>query len=85
VINTDLSHYFNDGLADAVNANYLLWNAGVGYKFMKKNAAEVRLVAFDILKNNKAISRAYKDTYFEDVSSNVLTQYFMLVLSYKIG
>lgn len=85
VINTDLSHYFNEGLTDAVNANYLLWNAGLGYKFLKKNAAEVRLIAFDILKNNKAISRAYKDTYYEDVSSNVLTQYFMLVLSYKIG
>ena len=84
VINTDISHYLNDGLSSEINANFVLWNAAIAYKFLKNYAGEIRLQAFDLLKSNKAIARTYADTYYEDTNSNVLTQYFMLVASYKI-
>ncbi|HQW12563.1 MAG TPA: outer membrane beta-barrel protein [Saprospiraceae bacterium] len=83
VLNSDVSHYYNGGLSGDLKNNYVLWNAGVGYKFLKDNAAEVRLTAFDLLKNNDSISTTYADNYREDLSSNVLTRYFMLMLSYK--
>lgn len=85
VINTDISHYLNDGLSSSINSNFVLWNAAIAYKFLKNYAGEVRLQAFDILKSNRAISRTYSDSYFEDTSSNVLTQYFMLIASYRIN
>ena len=83
VLNTDATYYYNRGLSSDVNTSYALWNAGIGYKFLKKNAAEVRLQAFDLLNNNTAIVRNFSETYYEDVSSNVLNRYFMLMFSYK--
>lgn len=83
VINTDATYYYNRGLSSDANVSYALWNAGVGYKFLNKNAAEVRLQVFDILNNNTAITRNFSDIYYEDVSSNVLNRYFMLMFNYK--
>ncbi len=83
VLNTDATYYYNQGLSSEENTSYTLWNAGFGYKFLKKNAAEIRLQAFDLLNNNTAIVRNFSDTYYEDVSSNVLNRYFMLMFSYK--
>ncbi|MCO6460546.1 MAG: TonB-dependent receptor [Saprospiraceae bacterium] len=83
VLSTDATYYYNRGLESEGNTNYTLWNAGFGYKFLKKNAAEVRLQAFDILNNNTALTRNVTETYYSDVSTNVLNRYFMLMLSYK--
>ena len=83
VINTDASYYNNQGLSSDADVSYTLWNAGLGYKFLNKNAAELRLQVFDILNSNTAIIRNFSDTYYEDVSSNVLNRYFMLMFSYK--
>jgi hypothetical protein len=83
VVSTDASYYYNRGLESAGNTNYTLWNAGFGYKFLKKNAAEIRLQAFDILNNNTALTRNVTETYYSDINSNVLNRYFMLMFSYK--
>lgn len=84
VVNSDFSYYYNLGLASNLNVNYAMWNAAIGYKFLPRNAAEIRLQAFDILNNNTSLSRSFEDTYYEDVLSNVLNRYFMLTFSYKI-
>jgi hypothetical protein len=52
---------------------------------MKKDAAEVRLTAFDLLNQNQAISRNFTETYNEDVFTNILQQYVMLNFSYKFS
>jgi len=83
VVSTDASYYYNRGLESAGNTNYTLWNAGFGYKFLKKNAAEIRLQAFDILNNNTALTRNVTETYYSDINSIVLNRYFMLMFSYK--
>jgi len=83
VVNTDFTYFYNHGLSSNSNTSYALWNAGVGYKFLKKNAAEIRLQAFDLLNNNTAITRNITATYYEDVNSNVLNRYLMLMFSYK--
>ncbi len=84
VLQTDLSHQYNSGLSAAFNQNYLLWNAAIGYKFLENNQAEVRLSVFDILKQNNSITRNTTETYYEDVRTNVLQQYFLLQFTYNI-
>ena len=84
ILQTDLSHQYNTGLSASFNQNYLLWNAAIGYKFLKDDQAELRLSIFDILKQNTSISRNTTETYYEDVQTNVLQQYFLLSFTYNI-
>ncbi|MES2286067.1 MAG: outer membrane beta-barrel protein [Bacteroidota bacterium] len=84
VLQTDLSHQYNSGLSANFNQNYLLWNAAIGYKFLKNNQGELRLSVFDILKQNNSITRNITETYYEDVQTNVLQQYFLLTFTYNI-
>lgn len=64
--------------------NFWLWNIAVGKKFLKDQKGEVKLSVFDLLKQNKSITRTVTEVYVEDVQSQVLRQYFMLTLSYKL-
>lgn len=82
-VSTDINHQYYNGLSASLTQNYLLWNAAIGYKFLKDRAAEFRLTAFDILKQNNSISRSITETYFEDVQTNVLQRYFMLTFTYN--
>ena len=84
VIQTDINHQYNSGLSANYNQNYILWNAAIGYKFLKNNAGEFRLTVFDIMKQNKSISRNTTETYYEDVQTNVLEQYLLLSFTYNI-
>lgn len=84
VVQTDLSHQYNIGLSQSFNQNYLLWNAAIGYKFLKDRKGELRLHVFDILKQNNSVNRNTSETYFEDLRSNVLQRYGMLTFNYNI-
>jgi len=84
VFSTDLTHQYYQGLSQGYNQNYLLWNAGVGYKFLKDQKAEIRLSVNDILEQNTSITRNTTETYIEDVQTNLLQRYFMLTFTYNI-
>ena len=84
VVSTDLTHTLYTGLGAGYNQEYLLWNAGLGYKFLKDRSLEAKITAFDLLKQNRAVSRNITDTYIEDSRTNVLQQYFMLNITYTL-
>ncbi|HEY1039402.1 MAG TPA: outer membrane beta-barrel protein [Bacteroidia bacterium] len=83
VLNTEATHSNYVGLTSTFNQSFLLWNAAVGYKFLKSKAAEVRLSVFDILSQNNSIARNITETYVEDVQTKILKQYFMLTFTYN--
>jgi hypothetical protein len=64
--------------------SFWLWNISVGKKFLKDQKGDVKLSVFDLLRQNRSISRTVTEVYVEDVQSQVLRQYFMLTLSYKL-
>lgn len=72
------------GLGSGFNQNFTLWNAGFGYKFLKKQVGELRLNVFDLLKQNNSIARNVLTAYIEDARSQVLTRYFMLTFTYNL-
>ncbi|HEU4551460.1 MAG TPA: outer membrane beta-barrel protein [Chitinophaga sp.] len=84
LFNSDLTNQLYSGLTDGFNQQYWLWNISAGKKFLKSQRAEVRATIFDLLNQNRSITRTPTETYVEDVQSQVLKQYFMLTFTYKI-
>lgn len=69
---------------DTDEDNYFIWNLSLGKKFLKNNAAEIKLEAFDVLKQNQAFTHRTGSNYYDYVTSNVLKPYMMLSLTYTI-
>jgi acetyltransferase-like isoleucine patch superfamily enzyme len=84
VFNTDMNHNLYSGLTQDFNQSFLLWNAALGYKFLKDRSLDLRLNVYDLLNQNRAISRTVTETYIEDSFTNVLQRYFMLTLTYTL-
>lgn len=84
VFNTDINYTSYSGLGSGFNQDFILWNAAIGYKFAKNRQCEVRISAFDILKQNNSLARNITETYYEDVRTQVLSQYFMLTFTWNI-
>jgi hypothetical protein len=80
----DLSNESYKGLSDGFNQNYWLWNMAIGQKFLKNQMGELKLSVFDLLKQNKSITRDVTETYVQDQTNQVLQQYFMLTFTYKL-
>ncbi|MDQ2753574.1 MAG: TonB-dependent receptor family protein [Bacteroidota bacterium] len=85
VLHTDLANQIYTGLSSGFNQNYTLWNASAGKKFLKNQRGDLRLSVFDILKQNQSITRTTTASYIQDVQTNVLQRYFMLLFTYKIN
>ena len=83
-LQNDVSSQSYTGMSDGYNQSYWLWNAAIGKKFLKSQAAELKLSVFDLLKQNQSISREVTATYIEDSQSRVLQQYFMLTFTYSL-
>ncbi len=84
VIRSEIVNTFYTGLGSNFNQNYYLWTGGIGYKFLKNNAAEIVFNTYDILNQNNNISRTISGNYIEDSKTQVLTRYYMLVFTYNI-
>ena len=72
------------GLGTGYNQNFTLWNAGFGYKFLKKQAGELRFNVFDLLNQNNSISRNINTAYIEDARNQVLGRYYMVTFTYSL-
>ena len=83
-VQNDLTNQIYTGLSAGNNTNFWLWNAGIGKKFLKNNVGELKLSAFDLLKQNQSIVRTVQENYIEDSRSNVLQQYFLLTFTYSL-
>ena len=81
---TDAAHQLYRGLSSSYNQNYFLWNASLGKKIFPGQRGEIKLYAFDILKQNRAIQRNVTEAYYEDVQTTVLQRYIMLMFTYNI-
>jgi uncharacterized membrane protein YgcG len=84
VFNTNITENYYTSFSSTGNQDFYQWNAYLGYKLLKNNALEARITAFDILNQNKSISRTVTETYIENSVTQVLRQYFMFQLTYTI-
>lgn len=84
IANTGLTETSYSGLSQAYNQAIYLWNASLGYKFLKNKLLQVSVSANDLLNQNKSITRTVTDTYIQDSQTEVLRRYFMLNLQLNI-
>jgi hypothetical protein len=84
VINTDVNQMHYTGLTKNYNQDFILWNAYLGYKFLKDRSLEAKVSVYDILNQNKNISRTVTETYSEDSNTNTLKRYLMFTLTYTL-
>ncbi len=84
VLNTNVNQTYYAGLSQNFNQNFLLWNGSLGYKFLKNQSLELKFSVFDILNQNKSITRNVTDTYIEDNQTKVLNRYYLFTLTYNM-
>ncbi len=84
VITSDVSNSLTSGYSEGYSLSPVIWNAGLAYKFLENDRAEVRFMVNDILKQNTSISRSVSDTYTQDSQSNILQRFALLTFSYNI-
>lgn len=84
VFQADLSSQHYKGFSGSVNQQYTLVNAAVGKKFLKDQRGDLRLSAFDLLKQNNSLSVSQTDTYVQNSQSLVLQRYFLLTFTYSL-
>lgn len=75
---------FNNTKSSATDHNiyYTIWNADVGYRFLKGANGEIKFSVLDILHQNKAIYNYISANSITTTTANVLQQYFMVTISY---
>ncbi len=83
-VRNDVTGQSYTGLSAGLNQQFWLWNAAIGKKFWKRQAGELKLSVFDLLKQNQSIVRTVTGAYIEDAQSNVLKQYFMCTFTYNL-
>jgi hypothetical protein len=81
---TDFAFNRYDGLGEDIDQNQSVLNAAIGYKFLKKNAGELRLTGFDLFNQNKNINRQITDSYIQDNLTQSLTRYFVMTFTYNL-
>jgi len=80
----DLNNQLYSGLSEGFNQNYFLWNMSVGKKLFKSRKGEIKLGVFDLLKQNRSVTREVGNGYIEDVRNQVLQRYFMVTFTYNL-
>jgi hypothetical protein len=83
-VNTDVNHQYSPGLSEAYSQNTVMWNVAVGKRFLANNAGEVRLSVFDLLNQNRNVTRTITDSYVQDANANVMQRYALLTFSYTL-
>jgi hypothetical protein len=83
---TDIIGQYNQGtdLSDEYSEKYFVWNASLGKKFLKSQAAEIKLGAFDIFDQNNSISRSVSPTAIVDSRTNAYRRYFLVLFTYNL-
>ncbi len=84
VLNTDFTNTLYNGLGAGFNQSYSLWNAALGYKFLKDKSLQADIYAFDILGQNRSIARTVTESYVEDTQTALLQRFLMLRLTWRI-
>ncbi|HEX8329524.1 MAG TPA: outer membrane beta-barrel family protein [Hymenobacter sp.] len=84
VLTSDVWYSNNTGRAAGFNQRIALWNIGLARQFFANKQGELKLQAYDVLKQNRSVVRNTTETYVEDVRSRVLQQFFLLSFTYNL-
>jgi hypothetical protein len=84
ILETDINSNYNSRIAPGFRKQVTNWSAAANWKIFKKEQGTLRLVIYDILKQNTNVYRNISQTFIEDVESDVLQQYFLVSFTYNL-
>lgn len=84
VFRSELTFQKYNGVSNAYDTHYTLWNMSVAKKFLKNDQAEVELSVFDLLGQNQSVSQNITGNYLQETRTEVIQRYFMLTLTYNL-
>jgi hypothetical protein len=67
------------------NNDVITWNASISRKFLKSNDLEIKLMAWDILDQNRGFSRYVQNNYITENSYNTIRRRIMLNLIWNFS
>lgn len=85
VLNSELSYTGTKGYTAGFDENVWMWNASIGYQFLRNKAATLSLKGYDILGQRSNVQRNMTANYIDDSRFNTLTRYVMVTLSYTFN
>lgn len=83
-INIDYDHRNLNSDDHSVDNNVNLLNANIRQYVDDKKAIAISLKAFDLLNDNTSTVRTFGDNYVQDLSSNILSRYLLLSVSFRL-
>ena len=84
VLSNQVNNTLYTGLAGGYNQDIVIWNVGLGKKFLAEGRGELRVSANDLLNQNRNVSRTITDAYIEDTQTQVLSRYLLLSFTYTL-
>lgn len=84
VLQLDANHQLYSGMSQGYNVDFFLMNMSIGYKFLDRNQAEIKLSLIDALNTNNSVQRNVTDSYIEDIKTVVLQRYGLLTFTYNL-
>ena len=85
LISSTFSGTIYQGDDNLINENIYYWNAYVAKKLFRKGQGELKFSVFDILNQNRSISRSVQEAYLQTTRTNVLPRFFLLSFSYRLN
>ena len=84
LLSTNISYKANEGGTMGFNQRFIMWNAYIRKLCLSRQQGEFRFQVFDLLNQNRSISRSITSTYVEDIQSRVLQRYIILSFIYNL-
>ncbi len=84
-VQSDIENTSYKGRTNGFNQNFTIWNGSISKLLLKDKSLEAKFTAFDILKQNRSIDRSIQNNIIKDISTNTITQYFMVSLKYSLN
>jgi hypothetical protein len=82
--NTEFTYSINSQRASGFNTKVPLWNAFISKQLLRFNRGEIKLSAFDLLKQNVGVTRNTSQNYIEDKRVKNLQRFFLLSFTYSL-
>ena len=83
VISTDLNFSSTSGYSTGYDTKQWIWNGSIAYQFLANKEASIQLSVYDILGQQKNITRTQTASYIQDAIYNSLGRYGMLTFTYR--
>ena len=84
VVRNEVAHTLYDGQQPGLDQEFILWNAGIGKKFLENDKGEIQISVRDLLNKNQSLKRNVTDSYIENSTNMVLGRYVLMTFTYTI-